>query len=1024
MMKRISSHWAGTMLVAVLSGSISLAARAAPPTYVDGVVLVGYQAGAPAVARATARAVVGVQSVEPLSRSDRNSEKLKFKAGTNIDAVIKQLLRDPNVRYAHPDYHIKRMLSPNDPSFTNGTLWGMLGDASSPANAFGSQAAEVWAEGFVGSQQVVVGVIDGGMQVLHPDLQDNIWKNPVEAVGTPGVDDDSNGYVDDINGWDFFSNNASVYDGLDDDHGTHVAGTIGGKGNNGLGVVGVNWDVTIISAKFLGPTGGSTSDAVRAIDYLTDLKRRHGLNLVATNNSWGGGGYSQALLDAINRGGDAGILFIAAASNDALNNDTTANYPSNYQCTTASRSWDCLVAVASITSTGALSSFSNYGATTVDLGAPGSAITSTVPDSTYASFNGTSMATPHVTGAVALCASVDQTLSAQELRAAVVGTTAPTASLAGRTVTGGRLDAGAMFPVCRPPTAGVTGAPSTLQGAASGSKAIRLTWTDGVTGETYYQVEQGDATCSTFVAVAELGAGAASYTATGLQPDTQYCFRVRAGNRFPSVSAYSNTVTVATAAAPQPYQCRVEPYTWQDTTGGTALVLADDAETAVAMPFAWSYHGFPVTSIKVGSNGFIRLDGGSALEYLNAGIPSAVQPNAFIAPFWDDLNPGAAGAAIRTRLVSTGTPRRFVVSWEAVPHFSATTNPFSFQVVFEEGSSDVVMNYRDVLAGNTAYDRGMTATVGLEAQDGEFGTQVSFNNRSLSDGTALRCVTAPAATAAPLAPTTATATATTSTSATVSWSNVANETGYTLERATGAGAYGVIATLAADATSYVDTQVTTGTTYNYRLRASNAAGSSVAYSPVASVSMGSLPAPTGLATSNITATSITVSWGAVTGASNYTLEWSTNLAGPWTALAAQTTRTFNHTGRANSTTYHYRVRANVTGGSSSPYAGPVSATTLSAVPTVPNTVRVTRSGNSVTVTWADRSNNETGFEIGRQTRVGTTWQAIVPGIGNVGANVATFTHTVTAGTYRYVVRAKTATNQSAWSGASASITVP
>ena len=142
------------------------------------------------------------------------------------------------------------------------------------------------------------------------------------------------------------------------------------------------------------------------------------------------------------------------------------------------------------------------------------------------------------------------------------------------------------------------------------------------------------------------------------------------------------------------------------------------------------------------------------------------------------------------------------------------------------------------------------------------------------------------------------------------------------------------------------------------------------------------------------------------------------------ALAAQTTRTYNHTGRANSTTYHYRVRANVTGGSSSPYAGPVSATTLSAIPTTPNTVRVTRSGNNVTVTWSDRSNNETGFEIGRQTLVGTTWQAIVPGIGNVGANVATFTHTATAGTYRYVVRAKTATNQSAWSGASASITVP
>ena len=1018
------SHPARVAVCAFMVWATASVAVAAPPTYVDGVVLVGYSASAPALARSTARASVGALAVQPLSRSDRNSEKLQFKAGTNIDAVIKQLLRDPNVRYAHPDYHINPVLSPNDPSYTNGTLWGMLGDASTPANAFGSQAAEVWAEGFVGSQQVVVGVIDEGIQVNHPDLRDNIWRNPGE-IAANGIDDDGNGFIDDINGWDFVNNDATVYDGLDDAHGTHVAGTIGGKGNNGQGVVGVNWDVAIISAKFLGPMGGATSDAVRAIDYLTDLKLRHGINLVATNNSWGGGGFSQALLDAINRGGDAGILFIAAAGNDFLsNNDTLANYPSNYQCVTGTRNWDCLVAVASITSTGELSSFSNYGATSVDLGAPGSAITSTVPDSTYASYNGTSMATPHVTGAVALCAGVDQTLSAQELRAALLGSTASTASLAGRTVSGGRLDAGAMFPACRPPSTVVSGAPSNLVGTASGHTAVRLTWTEGVSGESYYEVERGDATCSAFVKIAEIGAGAASYTATGLQGDTAYCFQVRAGNRYPSVSAYSNTVTVATAPAPQPYQCRVDTYAWQDTTGGTSLGLADDAETVVALPFTWSFHGVPVQSIKVGSNGFIRFDGGSALEYLNAGIPSAAEPNAFIAPFWDDLNPGAAGAAIRTLVVGAAPTRRFVVSWEAVPQFSAATNPLSFQVVFEEGSSDVVMNYRDVLTGNTAYDRGMSATVGMESQGGEFGTQVSFNNRSLSDSTTLRCATAPAATVLPLAPSSATATATSSTSVTVSWANVANETGYTLERATGTGAYAVIATLAADATSYVDTQVTAGSNYNYRLRAGNAAGSSVNYSPVANVSIGGLLAPGGLATSNITATSITVSWAAVTGAANYALEWSTSSTGPWTALAAQTTRTLNHTGRTSSTTYHYRVRANATGGATSPYAGPVSATTLAAVPTVPTTVRATRTGANMTVTWVDRSNNETGFEIGRQTRVGTVWQAIVPGVGNVGANVVTFTHAVTAGTYRYVVRAKTAVNQSAWSSASATITVP
>ena len=998
-------------------------AVAAPPTYVDGVVLVGYRAAAPALARSTARAAVGAQSTETLSRSDRNSEKLKFKPGTNIEAVIKQLLLDPNVRYAHPDYHINPVLNPpNDPSFANGTLWGMLGDASTPANTFGSQAAEVWAQGFVGSQQVVVGVIDEGIQVNHPDLRDNIWVNPFE-IAANGIDDDGNGFIDDVNGWDFFNNDATVYDGTTDAHGTHVSGTIGGKGNNGQGVVGVNWDVAIISAKFLGPTGGSTSDAVRALDYLTDLKTRHGINLVATNNSWGGGGFSQALLDAINRAGDAGILFIAAAGNNASNNDTTANYPSNYQCVTASRPWDCMVAVASITSTGALSSFSDYGATTVDLGAPGSAITSTVPDSTYASYDGTSMATPHVTGAVALCASVDQTLSAQELRAAVVGSTAPTASLAGKTLTGGRLDAGAMFPACRPPTTTVSGAPSNLAGTASGSTAVRLAWTEGVSGESYYEVERSDATCSTFVKIAEIGAGAASYTATGLQADTAYCFQVRAGNRYPSFSAYSNTVTVATAPAPQPYQCSVTPYVWQDISATASLGLIDDSETVVSLPFTWYFHGVPVTSLKVGSNGFVRVDGGSAVSYTNVGIPSVADPNGFIAPYWDDLNPSIAGAAVRAAVLGTAPNRRFVVSWDSVPHYSATTNPLSFQLVLEEGNSNVVMNYRDVLTGSTLYDRGKDATVGIESALGDFGTQVSYNAASLTDGTALRCANAPAASVVPSVPSGLAAAATSGTTVTVSWADGANESGYALERATGAGTFAVIATLGANATGYADTQLTAGTAYSYRLRASNAAGYS-AYSTTASVTTTAvgLATPTGFATGTVTATSIALSWSAVTGATNYTLEWSTTGVGAWTALAAQTLRTLNHTGRANGTTYYYRLKANAAAGSS-PYTAVVSATTLTAVPTAPNNLRAARTGANVTVTWGDRSTNETGFDIGRATQTGTVWSATTV-VGSVGANVVTFTQAPGTGTYRYYVRAKTATNASAWVGPSTTQTVP
>ncbi|MFN5469596.1 MAG: S8 family serine peptidase, partial [Pirellulaceae bacterium] len=257
----------------------------------------------------------------------------------------------------------------------------------------------------------------------------------------------------------------------------HVAGTIGGVGNNGIGVAGVAWNVKMISAKFLGPSGGYTSDAVRALDYLTALKNS-GVNIVATNNSWGGGGYSAALHAAIIRSANAGILFVAAAGNNGANNDATAYYPANYSTLVPATGqpasiYESVISVGAIDPNGALANFSNYGATQVDIGAPGVAINSTLPGNTYGAYSGTSMATPHVAGGVALLAASNPSWTAKNIRDALLTTAKPTPSLSGRTATGGRLDLAAALNVAPPITLSISG--SSVQEGNSGTRPLAFT---------------------------------------------------------------------------------------------------------------------------------------------------------------------------------------------------------------------------------------------------------------------------------------------------------------------------------------------------------------------------------------------------------------------------------------------------------------------------------------------------------------------------------------------------------------------
>lgn len=421
--------------------------------------LVGFHPESTPSSRLSVVQRLGAASTSPATQNALDSAGLTLLSlprGVGMAAAIERLRLESNVAFISPNWIVRTADVSNDPLFVNGSLWGTYGDdpAISPTakpNAFGSQAEEAWSQGYLGSQSVYVGIVDEGVMTHHEDLAANIWINPYDPID--GIDNDGNGYVDDIHGWDFVNNDNSVFDGVIDDHGTHVAGTIGAAGGNGIGAVGVNWNVTLITAKFIGKSGGTIANAIRALDYITDLKRRHGLNIVATNNSWTGGAFTRPLLDAITRGALADILFIAAAGNGGSdgvgdNNDVSPTYPASYS-TLATAGYEAVVSVAALTPKGLLAPYSNFGPTSVDIAAPGSAIHSTLPHkegtSHYGARSGTSMAAAHVTGAVALYASIYPGATAVQMRQALLESATPTASLLGKVGTGGRLNIGALI---------------------------------------------------------------------------------------------------------------------------------------------------------------------------------------------------------------------------------------------------------------------------------------------------------------------------------------------------------------------------------------------------------------------------------------------------------------------------------------------------------------------------------------------------------------------------------------------------
>lgn len=442
-------------IVVLITASPRLSAQPFDPAagFVPDEVLVQFDANASDahLADALRRGGFTVKKHIPFAGKTREDSGLAvLKTPLPVAQALAALRNHPAIRYAEPNLIRQHQAASNDPNYVSGKLWGMYGDATTPANPYGSQAAAAWAAGNVGAAAIYVAVLDQGIDINHPDLAPNLGRNPGEIPGNR-VDDDGNGYVDDVYGWDFVGNDNSVFDNAKkDSHGTHVAGTIGAVGGNGLGVAGMCWNIRLLSGKFLGPAGGSIADEVEAIEYFIDLKRRHGLNIVALNASYGSVVSSLTEQIAIIHAAKAGILVVAAAGNSG---NWGATFPAYYNTTLdalapdgftveAGAEYDAVISVAAIDSQGALTAWSTRHPAKVDLAAPGAGILSTLPGGKYGLMDGTSMATPHVTGACVLYASAFPGAMPWEIKDAILASATPTLSLNGNTLTGGRLNVG------------------------------------------------------------------------------------------------------------------------------------------------------------------------------------------------------------------------------------------------------------------------------------------------------------------------------------------------------------------------------------------------------------------------------------------------------------------------------------------------------------------------------------------------------------------------------------------------------
>jgi subtilisin family serine protease len=404
------------------------------PKYVKGELIVKFK---PAMGKKAFNATAAKIKAEKIAYfSNVDAFHLKLPKDMKVEEAIKILKDDPAVEYAEPNYMVYLDYLPNDPKFNE--QWGLHNTGVSGGTADADiDAPEAW-DKHKGSKKIVVGITDTGIDLKHEDLSTNIWQNPGETPGD-GIDNDGNGYVDDVNGYNFADNTPDPTD--DHNHGTHVAGIIGAIGDNNIGITGINYKTSMMALKFMKPitcgtfecgASGSSADAAEAIFYAVDNKAR------VINASWGGTSASSIIRDAIKYADSLGVLFVAAAGNDSQDNDSIPHFPANYGA--PPYNLQNVISVASTDFNDNLSSFSDFGKTSVHLAAPGEDILSSVIGG-YKKMSGTSMAAPHVTGTAALIWAKYPRLSHYQVKKCILQNVDPIPSLTGKVITNGRLNA-------------------------------------------------------------------------------------------------------------------------------------------------------------------------------------------------------------------------------------------------------------------------------------------------------------------------------------------------------------------------------------------------------------------------------------------------------------------------------------------------------------------------------------------------------------------------------------------------------